>query len=370
VDCPYPSSPTYTELAGLLHKRAWAQRLPISGSLELTARCNLACRHCYIRQPALSTLAGDSELGTEEWYRVLDQAAEAGCLWLMITGGEPLIRKDFFNIYEHAKRLGMLVTIFTNATLLTEKAADRLAALPPYSIEVSLYGHDAATYERVTGVSGSFELVSRGIRLICERGLSLRLKTPVMTLNCEALAEIRDFAGRLGVPFRFDAQLNRRIDGNRGPEDLRLTAEQTVALDIADEKRFKAMRDFCAQWVPVKSRTDTIYICGAGVVNFHVTAGGGLTPCLLVRQEVCRLLDTTFEEGWNRRVAAVLSTPWTRESRCRTCPLLALCGQCPGWAQLENDDPEAPVIYLCEIAHERARVFNLEYSIDRREKEV
>ena len=126
MEClPIPQM-SYSQFGERLNRRVLTERLPISGSIELTFRCNLRCVHCYCNLPMNDPEAIEMELGVDELYQILDQIAEAGCLWLLITGGEPLLRNDFLDIYIYAKKKGFITTLFTNGTLLSPELADAL----------------------------------------------------------------------------------------------------------------------------------------------------------------------------------------------------------------------------------------------------
>jgi MoaA/NifB/PqqE/SkfB family radical SAM enzyme len=124
--------------------------------MELTFRCNLQCAHCYCNLPLNDQDAINKELSTEKVCDILDQIADAGCLWLLLTGGEPLVRRDFLEIYTYAKKKGFMISLFTNGTLLTEKMADYLAEYPPFILEITLYGVTKETYESITGLIKTF----------------------------------------------------------------------------------------------------------------------------------------------------------------------------------------------------------------------
>jgi MoaA/NifB/PqqE/SkfB family radical SAM enzyme len=248
MECPYIPLTPYSDFSLRLHEQAAGQRIPLVGSLEVTERCNLGCAHCYINLPAGDYGARRRELITREMYQILDQVVDEGCLWLLLTGGEPFVRPDFLDIYTYAKKKGLLVTLFTNGTTVTPRIADHLAEWRPFAVEITLYGATQETYERVTGVKGSFERCMRGIQLLLERGLPLKLKTMVMTLNQAELGEMRALARILGVEFRYDPVLNVRLDGGRSPQEFRIPAEDVVALDLADEQRMQGWRDFQEQY--------------------------------------------------------------------------------------------------------------------------
>ena len=219
MECPSITHLGYGAFSENLHAKSSRERIPLNGSFEVTMRCNVRCQHCYL---PLAQRAGSrqDELSFTEIERILGELADAGCLWLLLTGGEPFIRKDFIEIYDSAKRKGFITSIFTNGTLLTEKIADHLAEWRPFAIEISLYGATQETYERVTGVPGSYARCMRGIELLLDRRLPLQLKSVLITLNQHELAQMKDFSENLGLEFRFDPVINAGIDGILTPPNF------------------------------------------------------------------------------------------------------------------------------------------------------
>ena len=183
MDCPTFPELNLSDWGADLHARMQGRRYPLGGTIELTERCNMRCLHCYINQPVHQQAARASELTTIQAVDILDQAADAGCLFLTITGGEPLLRPDFAGIYKHARQRGMLVTLFTNGTLLTPAIADLLADWRLQSVEITLYGATRETYEKVTQIPGSYTRCLKGIELLLERSLPLSLKSVLQRLN-------------------------------------------------------------------------------------------------------------------------------------------------------------------------------------------
>lgn len=352
MDCPAWPELNLSDLADEQAARLAGRRYPFSGSLELTERCNLRCVHCYINQPAGSREAMARELSTSQVTRILDQIADAGCLYLLLTGGEPLMRGDFGEIYLHAKRNGFLVTLFTNGTLLTPATADLLAEWPPRMIEITLYGATQGTYERVTGIPGSHAACMRGIELILERRLPLRLKTMVLRANRGELEAMQALAAQLGVQFRYDAILWPRLDGSDGPFGQRLSAGEIVDLDLADEAR---RQEWIGLWdrSPDHVRRDYVFTCGAGRRTFHVDSRGQLSPCLSARTPAHDLLAGSFREGWEDVLGPAIAKLRQQDNACRTCDAGSLCDQCPGWSQAVHGDDETPVAFVCELGHLR-----------------
>ena len=360
MDCPHIPEISFAQFGERLYNEAVAKRIPLGGSIELTFRCNLRCAHCYCNLPANDQDAIEKELTTEEVFNILDQIAEAGCLWLLITGGEPLLRKDFLEIYTYAKKKGFIITLFTNGTLITEEIADSLAQWPPFKVEITLYGVTSKTHEKVTGIPSSYKRSKRGIDLLLERKIPLGLKTMVMTLNHNELSQLKEYAEGLGgVKFHFDPILNPRIDGFRTPCSFRLSPEEVVALDLADEKRVKEWQEFCEKFAG-PPQSDNLFVCGAGISTFHIDPYGKMSACEMVRFLNYDLRGGSFEEGWHQSIPEFLTLKPEGDYPCGKCDLISLCGQCPGWGWLENGNLEAPVEYLCKIANLRAKAFNIE----------
>jgi radical SAM protein with 4Fe4S-binding SPASM domain len=346
-----------------LHQRVLRERVPVNGTIEVTRRCPLACAHCYNNLPMGDRTARAAELTCEEHRRILDEITDAGCLWLLYTGGEIFARKDFLDIYTYAKQKGLIITLFTNGTLITPEIADHLAAWRPFAIEITLYGRTRETYERLTGVAGSFERCLRGVRLLMERRLPLSLKTVAVTMNKDEIWAMKAFVEEeLGLEFKFDAMINPRIDCSRSPLAVRLTPEEIVELDLHDPDRVAEWRRFAAQFsgpVHTPEQGDELYHCGGGVNSFAVDPYGRMSICVLSQADTYDLRQGSFREAWEQFLFQVRRKKITRLTKCVACELKALCGMCPANGELENGDPESPVNFLCHVAHLRAHALAL-----------
>lgn len=358
MDCPYVPELGFGEFGKRLREAIGSQRIPVSGSAELTFQCNLRCKHCYL-DGVHDGIAGQQELTTQEWYDIFDQLADAGTLWLLLTGGEPLVRHDFLDIYTYAKRKGFLITLFTNGTLLTPEIADYLAEWPPHKVEISLYGRTQRTYEGITGIPGSYKRCMQGIDLLLERNIPLDLKTVLMTLNQDELEDMKVYAESLGVGFRFDPMINAGVEGASDPTIYRLSPEEIVQFDVNDEKRSAEYQEFCERFLGLEIDRSSLYVCGAGVTAFNIDPYGQLGLCLVARSPSYDLRQGAFREGWGEFLPKVRYQEVSEDYKCNQCELLSLCGQCPGWAQMENNDPEVPVDFLCEVAHLRWEAFGV-----------
>lgn len=362
MTCPHLPELSYATFSRGLIAASHDGRLPLCGTIELTERCNLDCLTCYIRKPLNDRTARKTELELRQWIDLLDQIADEGCLSLLFTGGEPLARGDFIDIYTHAKKRGFIVTLFTNGTLLNPKLVGDLAEWPPRTIEITMYGRSQTVYERVTRVPGSYERFMRGIELLLERGIPFDLKTIVITANRHELGEMKSFAKDLGVRFRFDPLMNPKLDGCQSPLDYRLSPKEVLEIDRQDDDLWNEMKQFAEQSVGKPKDPESLYYCAAGVNSFHLSASGRLSACLLSREPWYDTRFGSFRDGWKDFLPSEFAKKREKSTPCQTCELVCLCFQCPGWAGIERNHSEDPIDYLCSVTHLRADALGIEYA--------
>lgn len=359
VDCEFIPELSYDEFGKKLADEAWYKRIPLGASIEVTYRCNNRCIHCF-QEGGHQGLKGQRELSLHEWGGIFDQMVDLGTLWLMITGGEPLLRPDIMDIYDQARQRGMILTLFTNGTLITPQFADRLAEDKPFLVEISLYGYSQQTYERVTGVPGSHARCMRGIELLLERGIQLKLKTVLLQQNRHEIEEMKRFSESLGLHFRYDANIMGGIWNTESPKPMRVSPQDIVALDMQDEAR---RREWAAQFkkfnsVPSPELLQYRYRCGAGLQTYHIDPYGYMSMCLIDREPGYDVRQGSLADGWHNTLYQTRFQPAPAgylHDDCTTCNLLGSCFQCPGWQQLEGLlDGQKPQ-FLCEIAHLRSQ---------------
>ncbi len=343
----------------------YTNRLPVNGGIDLTYRCNLNCVHCYCNLPANDATALASELTTEEIFRILDETAAAGTLFLLMTGGEPLLRRDFKDIYLYAKKKGFLINLFTNGTLITPAMADFLAEWPPYNLEITLYGFTRATYEQVTRVPGSYDRCLTGLRLLRERGIEAYVKTIVLTLNQHEFVDVYRFAEELGIVnlFRYDYQIHPRLDGGRGPLQYRISPEEGTAIDNAHPALRDSLVEYC-RYREGKTVPDDLYVCGGGLGSYHIDPYGRLKICV-ISEPAYDLRHGSFEEGWAQAIPQARAGALPCEAPCHGCELRIICNQCPARARLEQGDKASAVPYVHRVAYERARLSGMSAPSDR-----
>jgi radical SAM protein with 4Fe4S-binding SPASM domain len=348
--------------------RLWPSRKPALTRLdiELTERCNNDCVHCSVNRPAGDREARGREWGAESWKKLLDEAAALGCLVVRLTGGEPLLRDDFEEIYIHARRLGLRVMIFTNATLVTPRLARLLKDVPPLeAVEVSVYGMKKETYEAVTRAPGSFDAFRRGLGLLRENGVPFIVKGAVLPASRGEMDEFEAWAaglaGSAGLPsyaLLFDLRSRRPGRKNDQISSLRTDADEFVRISRRHgEEAVTEWRDLCAR--SEGGRGGRLFSCLPSGGSAAVDPYGQLQYCLGLRHPatVYDLAAGSLREAVTEFLPAVRdlrSAGRAYLERCGRCFLKGLCEQCPAKSWAEHGTLDTPVEYFCGIAHAQA----------------
>ena len=357
MDCPLVMDLGYGDFSGAFHKKASEQRIPVNGTIEVTMRCNLRCKHCY--QPlSHRTAHTPNELTLPEFQRIFSEITDAGCLWLLMTGGEPFLRPDFLDIYDDAKRKGLIITLFTNGTMLTPSIVDHLDEWRPFLVEISLYGATAETYEAVTGIPGSYKRCMQGIELLQEKKIPLKLKSVLLTINRHEIDDMQRLSSQLGLEFFYDPVINGAINGEKYPLQYRLSPEEIVAIEAKDERRAKAWPETYETWRDVKINTRKMYTCGGGRTGFHIDAFGQMSLCLVAREPHYDLRAGSFKNCWEEFFTEVINREYEHDIECIHCRLRAVCAQCPGFAWTEAMNFEQKSEFICKLAHLRSETFD------------
>lgn len=337
-----------------LTRIAYQQNIPVYGSLELTHRCCFSCIHCFLGPEKGTQDIIDQEMTTEEIFKIIDDIVEAGCLKFLITGGEPLIRPDFKEIYIYAKKKGLILTLFTNGMLIDEEMADFLKEWPPDTIEISLYGACEETYCKVTGVHGAYDKVINALRLLKARNLHVNLKTVLMTVTAGEYSQFMALTKSLGYKFRPDAGLFPRLNGDQTPLKYRLPAKEAAEKELTDEVRAEEWAKQIKNNIGHNFHSNGyLYTCGAGVTEFHVDPYGKIMPCMLVRQIKFDLKKEKFSVCMDKMRKKIQSKKISLDFKCATCDNQASCGYCPGRFLLEMGNELDCSTYYCELGKYR-----------------
>jgi radical SAM protein with 4Fe4S-binding SPASM domain len=325
---------------------------PISLSCELTYRCQLRCKHCYI----LDDDPRGAELPLESWVRILDEAEELGVMSLLLTGGEPTLYRPFWELLAEAGRRSFLIHLFTNGYELDEADVDRLVRANVRFVELSLHGADAATQDAVSGVPGSFERIVASTRLLHAAGLFVKLKTSLLKSNHRQLGELEELALALGCSYGVSTFIT---PDNRGV--------QRVGGCVIDETELWRAEQTRHNWSPApvtfklaKAFLTTIP-CSAGISSLAVCPNGDVLPCLQTRYTLGNAARTSLGRIWQHssrrqywRGIRNLVHP-----ECRVCEFNKHCNRCAGISLLETGSAWKPSATVCREAGKNAEVIRL-----------
>ncbi len=361
---PEPQSGRYKAFRGNFQEALRGQRVPTNGTIELTENCNFRCIHCYQGMQKHKEV-----LPAARWKEILDEVCEAGTLWMLITGGDPLLHPEFEEIYEYAIRKGLLVNLFTNGSLVREHHIELFKKYPPFNIEFTLYGMDEATYRVVTGTKGSHARVLATCRRLIAEKLPLKLKSVALKQTVEQLAAMKRFVEQeLGLAFRFDTKIDPGIYGDDF-DHVRLSPIEQ--LDLAERMHGKAeltvdQQDYARRSaVPFQQPGfgDKLYTCGAGKMMYYIDYRGWIHTCSGGRlwEEALDLARYPFREIWDEKLPAVINQKRRNlNAVCVTCEYRPDCDVCPATAKVATGDKEGRPLYICQVTMERKRRYRME----------
>lgn len=351
----------------------WKKHKPLLGRLdmELTERCNNNCLHCCINLPKDDLGAQRRELSTGAIKNILREAVTLGCLSVRFTGGEPLVRDDFEDLYIFSRKLGLKVLLFTNATLITLHLAKLFTKIPPLErIEISVYGMRKSSYEAVSRVPGSFKSAWQGINLLLKQKVPFVVKSALLPFNKDEISEFEKWAGSIpwmakppSYSMFFDLSCRRDVKRNALIKKLRVTPEEGLKIIARQKDKYlKGMQEFCSKFM--RPAGDRLFACGAGRMSGCVDAYGSFQLCMLLRHPdtVYDLRRGSLKDALEHFFPKVRETKATNPEylkRCAVCFLKGLCEQCPAKSWMEHGSLDTPVEYLCEIAHTKARFLGL-----------
>ncbi len=344
-----------------VHRAGAAKRIPVSGTFELTPRCNLSCKMCYIHMSGAEQASRGRELTTEEWLSVGRQAVDAGMIYLLLTGGEPLLRPDFVTIYSEMVKKGVVVSVNTNATLVTPEIVECFKKHPPETVNVTLYGASPETYSGLCGVRGGHEKAFAGTRMLIEAGVRVIINTTFTTVNSKDMEALVRFAKEVDAPIRTAAYTFPPV--RNGHEDSRicLTSEEQGRLNArfefltstAEQRASKAgyLRQ-CLEAEQARSK-DTLpergraTACLAGRGLFWMAWNGEMYPCGMLSDYAVKPSrpGMDFASMWletHTRTETIYLPP-----ACSECALRRVCPSCAAVTRSNHGDTAMLVEGMC-----------------------
>jgi radical SAM protein with 4Fe4S-binding SPASM domain len=333
-----------------MNRRALALGIPLGAQLDVTYRCNERCVHCYLDHD------DHGELTTAEMKDILDQLADAGTLFLTLSGGEVFMRMDFFKILEYARELSFCIKIKTNAFMIREKEADLIRNMDVSSVQVSIYSHRPEVHDAITLLPRSLERSIKGIRLMQQRGVKVIIANVLMRQNIADYEGVRQLARSLGVESTIDPTVTPKMDGDRsilglgiGGKELRDIMHNADVVGNVD--------DFCATPPPVGDEDLDMVPCSASHTYCYISPYGDVFPCVQFPLPTGNVRKQKFLDIWrySPQMNDVRSIRPRELPVCSTCSHIGTCTRCPGLAYMQGD-MRGPSVQDCEKSYARTGI--------------
>ena len=350
--------PVEAPISEFLYREAAEKKIPVSGTFELTPLCNMDCKMCYVRLSPAQQKAQGPLRSAADWIRLGKSCAEAGLLYLLLTGGEPLTHPEFEEILRGLAPFGFWMSINTNGTLITPEKAELLRDCGVLRANVSLYGMCAEAYEKLCGDGISFEKTLQGIRALRAVGIQVKLSFSLTPQNAEELPRVAEFAREQGLvlqvasylfpPYRRDGSLAGA--GNRfPPKEAAYYAAYADLLTLGKERflTFDAGRFAPPEDGDCTAEPDGVR-CRAGKCSFWVTWQGNLTPCgMFPAQSWENVFETPFLPAWEKLVQRVAEI--RLPAKCAACEIRNTCRACAAMVLTESGCFDRAPAYRCEM---------------------
>lgn len=334
--------------------------LPISGTFELTARCNFSCRMCYVHQQ----VSKESELSAEEWIDLGRRARDNGMMFLLLTGGEPLLREDFPYIYSELVKMGILVSINTNASLYNDELRELFLRYPPSRINVTLYGGSEETYCNLCR-NPSFEKVVHNLKRMKADNLQVRLNLSLTPYNVSDISKIDAISREIGLQVKAASYMypQVRVNGLVGENEARFTPEEAGSAiaqwqairedrDVFVKKAELLKNNLCADFSEICTDPEQEgVLCRAGRSSFWMTWDGRMLPCGTMDIEASYPLRDGFEKAWNEVLERTAEIRMPKE--CASCSKRVNCGMCASICKCETGSFDGVPKYMCRLTEKR-----------------
>ena len=351
------TSATEPPLVRKLHAVGRKLRTPVSGTFELTSGCNFNCGMCYIHEKNIRP-GSKEELTTDQWLNIGEQAAAAGTVFLLLTGGEPLARPDFAELYTGLKGLGLMLSINTNGSLLTGKTAELIKNSPPMRLNVSLYAASDRGYAEHCGVP-AFERVVSNIRDMTGAGVQVKLNVTFAKSNAGDLERLSELVNSLGLHCQTSFYMYPPV--RRAGDDAatnRLSPEEAAKAQVLwarlrgrqpklDElNRF--MEEFRSRECDDDAAPEEGVRCRAGHTAYWVSSRGEMLMCGMIPLNCGSVINDGFDACWQK--ARALMKTIRMPAKCASCALRPVCTVCPASCFAETGDFKTAPPYLCDMS--------------------
>ena len=328
--------------------------IPSSGIFELTPRCNLQCPMCYVRMNPEDMVSYGREYSAKEWLELAEQAKEAGMIFLLITGGEPMIRPDFVEIYEGLIQKGLSISINSNGTALRDEIKESLLRYPPAQVNITIYGTSREDYGRWCGNPAAYDNFMDAVRWFKENGILLHLNATITKDNYERWEEFEAFAKKENLELRMTTYCFPPARKEQGDEFKRLdpeTAGELTVQDLLYREGIDAVQKRASQLgSPLNSCKldigDPIQ-CMAAKSQFWISWNGNMVPCGMLDNPVTKPFETGFQKAWEQLKEMTSNIRLCPD--CTACPDKQSCMNCAAVTYTETGRFDGKPEYTCRM---------------------
>lgn len=330
---------------------------PIVAQMELTYLCPLHCAHCYTNCYNNSE-SRPKELSTSEVKSILDNCKTSGVIWFCFTGGDPLIRKDFIELYLYAIKLGFITSVFSPLVYLNDETLKTFTRFPPFNIETTLNAATHLKYKEITKTE-LFKKQIQNIKKLLKYKIPIRVKTLITKQNISQIDRIKRIVESLGLEFRPSTLLNACLNHNTQPCTLRLEPEEAARVNklygiFNDEESKQPKEKFDIKKLIMKPKNNKLLTCAAGGHAFWISPQGKMLICVNLRIIDYDILKkgNSIKEGFYKLHREIHGLRFKTKSKCRFCEYRFTCKWCSGRAILETGSLEKPIDYFCRLTKE------------------
>lgn len=346
-----------------LFQKASINKIPLSGTFELSPVCNFSCKMCYVRKTSDQIKKEGKRLRDwTEWLELAKQCREAGMLYLLITGGEPFIYPHFKELYGALHSMGFLISINTNGTMIDEETVKWLKNAAPTRINVTLYGASSETYGNICENAAGFERAKKAILMLKESGINVVINGSMIPQNEKDLEDIIAFGKEHDIFTRISTYMFPPMRREREADDSRCTPQEAAEIymrknrcmleDIEHssfmESQIKTLSEHKGSEDLDWGTNMEVMRCRAGRCSFWVSWEGIMTACGVMPfpMEVYPFKES-FQECWMKLTEKVRTTKVLKE--CCSCEKKEICNPCAAMLYAETGDVNQKAPYMCQL---------------------
>lgn len=354
-----------SNISDYLHAKASKRRIPLSATFELSPVCNFKCKMCYVRSTNEQILAQGKKLKDwKEWLEIARECKKEGTLNLLLTGGEPFLYPNFRELYTELHKEGFLIAINTNGSLVDKETIEWLKTMAPARINITLYGGNPDTYERICANRGGYDKAVQAITGLKEAGIPVVINASMIPENADDLESIINFGKSLGINTRVSTYMFPPVRREKESDDSRFNAEEAAHMYLRKHRcLFDNEQDFYSmiegkleslEKLSLKNEEDwgnqeQHMRCRAGRSSFWISWNGAMSACGMVPFPIeVYPFEEGFRKSWDKLTDAVRTATVLKE--CSRCNKKEICSPCAAMLYSETGDENKKSEYLCEMS--------------------